>query len=72
MTETILDRPAPALSAAMRRNTIAKRVRTISKLLIHLALILGGVAVLIPFFLDGLCLAQARLGDLSDAANMDP
>ncbi|MDE0143288.1 MAG: carbohydrate ABC transporter permease [Caldilineaceae bacterium] len=50
MTESTFDRPAPALAAARRQNTIARRVRAISKLLIHLVLIVGGFAVLIPFF----------------------
>ena len=50
MTESTFGRPAPALAAAQRQNTIARRVRTITKLLIHLLLIAGGFAVLIPFF----------------------
>ncbi len=50
MTESTFDQPAPAMAAAQRQNTIARRVRTVTKLRIHLLLIVGGFAVLIPFF----------------------
>ena len=50
MTESTFDQPAPAMAAAQRQNMIARRVRTVTKLLIHLLLIVGGFAVLIPFF----------------------
>ena len=50
MTESTFGQPAPALAAARRQNEIARRLRVITNLLIHLVLILGGFAVLIPFF----------------------
>ncbi len=50
MTETTAEGTGTAFAAARRQNSIARKVRTITKLVIHVALIGGGFAVLIPFF----------------------
>ena len=50
MTESTFDPTAATLAVAQRENTSARRVRAVTKLMIHLLLIVGGFAVLIPFF----------------------
>ena len=50
MTESTFDPNAHELAMARRAGTTARRARAITKLVIHAALIVGGFAVLIPFF----------------------
>lgn len=50
MTESTFNRPPSSLASARRHSNIARRTRAVSKTVVHVTLVLGGFAVLIPFF----------------------
>ena len=72
MTESTFDPTAATLAVAQRENTSARRVRAVTKLMIHLLLIVGGFAVLIPFFWMVSSSLKPDWEIFSDPAGLDP